>query len=68
MDREQTLEALRRVREGALSPEEALSLLAKAKSIHDEMEAVCRPFISFEGVELLTQEYKKQLRKELLIN
>ena len=30
MDREQTLEALRRVREGALSPEEALSLLAKA--------------------------------------
>ncbi len=47
---------------------EAASLLAKAKSIHDEMEAVCRPFISFEGVDLLTQEYKKQLRKELLIN
>ena len=47
---------------------EASSLLAKAKSIHDELEALCRPFISFEGVDLLTREYKKQLRRELLNN
>ena len=45
---------------------EAASLLAKAKALHDELENLCRPFISFEGVDLLTQEYKKQLRTQLL--
>ena len=45
---------------------EASALLAKAKSIHDELEARIRPFVSFEGVDLLAEEYKKQLRAELL--
>ena len=45
---------------------EAAALLSEARAIHDEMEALCRPYISFEGVDLLTQEYKKQLRAELL--
>ena len=47
---------------------QAADLLAEAKAIHDEMEALCRPFVSFEGVDLLTEEYKKQLRAELLRN
>ena len=40
--------------------------VAEARAIHDELEALCRPYISYEGVDLLTREYQKQLREELL--
>ena len=46
--------------------EAASALLAQAKALHDEMEAICRPYVRFDGVDLLTAEYKKQLRAELL--
>ena len=45
---------------------EAVRLLAQAKAAHDELEALYRPHVSFEGLDLLTQEYKKKLRSELL--
>ncbi len=44
----------------------ASALMSEAKRIHDELEALCRPYVSFEGLDLLTQEYRKQLRAELL--
>ena len=44
----------------------AAARLAEARAIHDELEALCRPYISYEGVDLLTREYQKQLREELL--
>ena len=46
--------------------EEASALLSKARALHSELEALCRPFVAFEGVDLLTEEYRKQLRSELL--
>ena len=33
---------------------------------HDELEALYRPHFAFEGLDLLTQEYQKQLRSGLL--
>ena len=45
---------------------EASALLAKARALHSELEVLCRPFVAFEGVDLLTEEYRKQLRAELL--
>ncbi len=45
---------------------QAAALLAKAKALHDEIEAVCRPFVRFDGVDLLTKEYRNKLRAELL--
>ena len=44
---------------------EAVRLLAEAKAAHDELEALYRPFVSFEGLDLLTREYQKNLRAEL---
>ena len=46
--------------------DEAVRLLAEAKAAHDELEALYRPFVSFEGLDLLTQEYRKNLKAELL--
>ncbi len=46
--------------------EKAVCLLKKAKAIHDEMEQLYRPYVSFEGLDLLTQEYQKQIKGELL--
>ena len=43
----------------------AVRLLAEAKAAHDELEALYRPFVSFEGLDLLTREYQKNLRSEL---
>lgn len=45
---------------------EAVALLQEAKALHDEMEALYRPYVSFEGLDLLTQEYQKQIKGELL--
>ena len=44
---------------------EAVRLLAQAKAAHDELEALYRPYVSFEGLDLLTREYQKNLRAEL---
>ena len=46
--------------------EEAVRLLAEAKAAHDELEALYRPHVAFEGLDLLTQEYRKNLKAELL--
>lgn len=46
--------------------EEAVRLLAQAKAAHDELEALYRPHVAFEGLDLLTQEYRKNLKAELL--
>ena len=45
---------------------QAISLLKEAKQLHDEIEAIYRPYVSFEGLDLLTQEYQKQIKGELL--
>lgn len=45
---------------------EAGSLLQKAKALHDEIEALYRPYVSFEGLDLLTEEYRKKLKSMLL--
>ena len=46
--------------------DEAIRLLARAKAAHDELEALYRPHVAFEGLDLLTQEYRKTLKAELL--
>lgn len=46
---------------------QAVALLREAKALHDEIEAVYRPYVSFEGLDLLTQEYQKQIKGELLL-
>ena len=46
--------------------EEAVRLLAGAKAAHDELEALYRPHVAFEGLDLLTREYRKNLKAELL--
>ena len=46
--------------------QEAIRQLARAKAAHDELEAIYRPHVAFEGLDLLTQEYQKQLRSGLL--
>lgn len=45
---------------------EAIRLLAEAKTAHDELEALYRPHVAFEGLDLLTQEYRKNLKAGLL--
>ncbi len=45
---------------------QAVALLKEAKQIHDEIEHIYRPYVSFEGLDLLTQEYQKQLKSDLL--
>lgn len=45
---------------------QAVALLKEAKALHDEIEAIYRPYVSFEGLDLLTQEYRKQVKSELL--
>jgi len=45
---------------------QAIVLLREAKALHDELEAIYRPYVSFEGLDLLTQEYQKQIKGELL--
>ena len=45
---------------------QAVALLTEAKALHDKMEAIYRPYVSFEGLDLLTQEYQKQIKGELL--
>lgn len=44
----------------------AISALSRAKALHDKIEAVYHPFVSFEGLDLLTQEYQKTIRTQLL--
>lgn len=46
--------------------EKAVCLLARAKAIHDALEAEYRPYVSFEGLDLLTQEYRKKIKAALL--
>ncbi len=46
--------------------EEAVRLLGRAKAAHDELEALYRPHVAFEGLDLLTQEYRKNIKAELL--
>lgn len=46
--------------------EQAMTLMKKAKQLHDEMELRYRPYVSFEGLELLTQEYQKTVKADLL--
>jgi len=43
---------------------QAVALLKQAKATHDEMEKVYRPYVSFEGLDLLTQEYEKKIKAE----
>jgi len=45
---------------------QAVALLKEAKQIHDEIEYIYRPYVSFEGLDLLTQEYQKQIKADLL--
>ncbi len=45
---------------------DAVNLLKQAKLLHDKIEAVYRPHVSFEGLDLLTQEYEKMIKAELL--
>ena len=45
---------------------EAIRLLAEAKAAHDELEALYRPHVAFEGLDLLTREYRKNIKAELL--
>lgn len=45
---------------------QAVELLQRAKAIHDELEACYRSYVSFEGLDLLTQEYQKKLKAMLL--
>lgn len=46
---------------------QAVALLEQAKKLHDDIEAIYRPYVSFEGLDLLTQEYQKQIKAELLL-
>ena len=46
--------------------DQAVALLKEAKEIHDEIERTYRPYVSFEGLDLLTQEYQKQIKADLL--
>ena len=47
----------RRKKEGARLIDEALDALARAKALHDELEALYRPHVDFEGASRLAEEH-----------
>lgn len=46
--------------------QQAVAQLAEARRIHDQIEALYRPYVDFAGLDLLTQGYVQQLERQLL--
>ena len=65
LDTDRQEEAIQLIELNAILQQLAVSQLADARRLHDQMEAIYRPFVDFAGLDLLTQGYLQQLERHL---